>query len=87
MVICSSSRCFFNPCLDLAKGLCWAETRGRRWRSTASGIGGLVHVQDSEHCSLNNPEPSGEGEGVALKFKSIHSVYANFQLSSFSVTL
>ena len=46
-----------------------------------------MHVQDIEHCSLNNPGPSGEGEGVAFKFKSIQILYANFQLSSFSVTL
>ena len=39
-------------------------------------LGGLV--QDSEHCSLNNPGPSNVGEGVDLKFKSIHTVYAIF---------
>ena len=42
--------------------------------------------QDIEHCSLKNPGPSGQGEGVAFKVKRIHTVYAIFQLPSFSVT-
>ena len=58
-----------------------------RWRSRAGGLGGLVHVQDRENYSLNNPGPSGEGEGVTFKVKRICTVYVIFQFSSISITL